>query len=44
AAIASDVADVTQAALGSATTVAGAAAGVAMLTGSSPIKVITSVL
>jgi len=44
AAIASDVADVTQAALGSASTVAGAAAGVAMLTGSSPIKVITSVL
>ena len=44
AAIASDVADVTQAALGSATTVAGAAAGVAMLTGGSPLKVITSVL
>jgi hypothetical protein len=44
AAIASDVADVTQAALGSASTVAGAAAGVAVLTGSSPIKVITSVL
>jgi len=44
AAIASDVADVTQAALGSASTVAGAAAGVAMLTGSSPLKVITSVL
>lgn len=44
AAIASDVADVTQAALGSATTVASAAAGVALLTGSSPIKVIASVL
>lgn len=44
AAIVSDVADVTQAALGSASTVAGAAAGVAVLTGSSPIKAITSVL
>ncbi|MFL6626008.1 MAG: hypothetical protein ACJ8G1_06125 [Vitreoscilla sp.] len=44
AAIASDVADVTQAALGSASTVAGAAAGVAMLTGSSPLTMITSVL
>jgi hypothetical protein len=43
-AIATDVADVTQAALGSATTVAGAAAGVAALTGTSPIKVISSVL
>jgi hypothetical protein len=44
AAIASDVADVTNAALGSAQTVAGAAAGVAVLTGTSPIKVISSVL
>jgi hypothetical protein len=43
-AIATDVADVTQAALGSATTVAGAAAGVAALTGTSPIKVISSVI
>jgi len=42
-AIASDVAGVTQAALGSATTVAGAAAGVAALTGASPIKAIASV-
>ena len=41
-AIASDVADVTKAALGSATTVAGAAAGVAALTGTSPIKMIGS--
>ncbi|HYP32778.1 MAG TPA: hypothetical protein VES00_12970 [Burkholderiaceae bacterium] len=43
-AIASDVASVAQATLGSATTVAGAAAGVAALTGTSPIKVINSVL
>ena len=39
-AIASDVADVTHAALGNATTLATAATGVAMLTGTSPIKVI----
>lgn len=43
-AIASDVADVTQTAMSSATTVAGAAAGVAVLTGSSPIKMIGSML
>jgi hypothetical protein len=43
-AIASDVASVAQATLGSATTVAGAAAGVAALTGTSPLKVINSVL
>jgi hypothetical protein len=43
-AIASDIADVSQAALGSATTVAGAAAGFTMLTGTSPIKAISSVL
>jgi hypothetical protein len=43
-AIASDVASVTQAALGSATTIAGAAAGIAALTGASPIKVIAAVL
>ncbi len=41
-AIASDVSSVTNAALGSATTVAGAAAGVAVLTGTSPIKMISS--
>jgi hypothetical protein len=41
-AIASDVADVTQSAMSSATTVAGAAAGVAALTGTSPIKMISS--
>ena len=39
-AIASDVADVTHAALGNATTLATAATGVAMLTGTSPIKMI----
>ena len=39
-AIASDVADVTNAALGNATTLATAATGVAMLTGTSPIKMI----
>ena len=39
-AIVSDVSQVTQAALGDASTVAGAAAGVAMLTGASPIKMI----
>jgi len=43
-AIASDVSDVTQAALGSAGTVASAAAGVAMLTGASPLKAITAIL
>ena len=43
-AIASDVSEVTQAALGDASTVAGAAAGVAVLSGSSPIKMITSML
>jgi len=42
-AIASDVADVTQTAMSSATTVAGAAVGVAALTGASPIKMISSV-
>jgi hypothetical protein len=40
AAICSDVADVTHAALGNATTLATAATGVAMLTGTSPIKMI----
>ena len=39
-AIASDVSDVTKAALGNATTLATAATGVAMLTGTSPIKMI----
>ena len=43
-AVAKDVSDVTQAALGDATTVAGAAAGVAVLTGSSPVKMISSML
>jgi hypothetical protein len=43
-AIASDVSAVAQSAMNNATTVAGAAAGVAMLTGTSPIKMITSVL
>jgi hypothetical protein len=43
-AIASDVSDVTKAALGSAGTVASAAAGVAMLTGASPLKAITAIL
>ena len=43
-AIASDVADVTQSAMSSATTVAGAAVGVAALTGTSPIKMISSIL
>ena len=42
-AIANDVTDVTQAALGDATTVAGAAAGVAVLTGSSPISMIKAI-
>ena len=41
-AIASNVADVTKSAMSSATTVAGAAAGVALLTGSSPVKLIGS--
>ena len=39
-AIASDVADVTSAALGNASTLASAAAGVALLTGASPVKMI----
>ena len=43
-AIASDVSDVTKAALGSAGTVATAAAGIAMLTGASPIKMIGAIL
>lgn len=43
-AIAQDVSDVTQAALSNATTVAGAAAGVAALTGTSPIKMISAIL
>ena len=43
-AIASDVSNVTQAALNNAGSVATAAAGVAVLTGSSPIKMIGSVL
>lgn len=43
-AIASDVSDVTKAALGSAGTVATAAAGIAMLTGASPIKLIGAIL
>lgn len=43
-AIAADVSGVTQAALGSAGTVASAAAGVAMLTGASPIKMIGAML
>ena len=42
-AIASDMSSVTQAALGDASTVAGAAAGVAVLTGTSPIKAISSI-
>jgi hypothetical protein len=42
-AIASDVADVTTSAMSSATTVAGAAVGVAALTGTSPIKMIGSI-
>ncbi len=44
AAVAHDVSEVTQAALGNATTLAGTAVGVAALTGTSPIKVIASVL
>ncbi len=44
AAIATDVSDVTQAALSNATTVAGAAAGVAALTGTSPAKMISAIL
>jgi hypothetical protein len=44
AAIAKDVSDVTQGALGDATTLAGAAAGVAALTGTSPAKVISAIL
>jgi hypothetical protein len=44
AAIAQDVGDVTQAALSNAATVAGAAAGVAALTGTSPIKIISAIL
>lgn len=43
-AVAKDVSDVTQAALGDATTVAGAAAGVAALTGTSPAKMISAML
>jgi len=43
-AIVDDVSQVTQAAVNNATTVAGAAAGVAMLTGTSPIKMITAIL
>ena len=43
-AIATDVSNVTQAALGSAGAVASAAAGVAMLTGTSPIKLIGALL
>ena len=43
-AIAQDVSDATQAALSNATTVAGAAAGIAALTGTSPIKIISSIL
>ena len=43
-ALASDVSDVTQAALNNAGSVATAAAGVAVLTGTSPMKVIGSVL
>ena len=39
-AIASDIADVTNAALGNATTLATAATGVAVLTGTSPVKMI----
>jgi hypothetical protein len=42
-AIASDVTDITHAALGDATTVAGAAAGVAVLTGTSPVAMIKSI-
>jgi hypothetical protein len=44
AAVAKDVSDVSQAALGNATTVAGAAMGVAALTGTSPVKLISSML
>jgi hypothetical protein len=43
-AIATDVTDVTKAALDSAGTVATAAAGVAMLTGVSPLKMIGALL
>ena len=43
-AIASDMSDVTQAALNNAGSVATAAAGVAVLTGTSPMKVISSVI
>lgn len=43
-AVAKNVSDMTQAALGDATTVAGAAAGVAALRGESPAKVISSIL
>jgi hypothetical protein len=43
-AIANDVSQISQTALGDATTVAGAAAGVAALTGTSPIKVISAIV
>jgi len=44
AAIAKDMSNVTQGALGDATTLAGAAVGVAALTGSSPAKVISAIV
>jgi len=43
-AIAQDMSDATQGALGDATTIAGAAVGVAALTGSSPAKVISAIV
>ena len=44
AAVAEDVSDLANAALGNASTVAGAAMGVAALTGTSPVKVISAIL
>jgi hypothetical protein len=44
AAVAEDVSDLTNAALGNASTVAGAAMGVAALTGTSPVKMISAIL
>ena len=44
AAVAEDVSDLTNAALGNASTVAGAAMGVAALTGASPVKMLSAIL
>jgi len=44
AAVAEDVSDLAHAALGNASTVAGAAMGVAALTGTSPVKMISAIL